>query len=594
MAFFEKIFGKKNWEKISEDVENVEEKKIEKTPEADMSRRKFLKLMGYGAAGAAIGAGTLGPYLERLVEFISEKEMTEAEFKEYKELLEGLVHETNRNYGSKLERTVENELEIKKIMSDKLGGNISGFLEKAYELDYEEGLDASTFDRLNEIYRHLADLGCHHFVYEFFSKKQMYDKKRSVIDRDVLPYEHGSVYSTDFLPKSDEIESWEIDPRRNLNYRPRNLSARYSKQEIKANITEYPGWSDKEKMAEFRNSLDNPEIRKILQSSENNLKLAESYLLLKKAIVKRRFLDEDEEHLPSLLMEELQDYNNLLENEKEIFGPETNNFLLFGYGSKKLDVDEYGNYIPEFDILQIEESIKAAGVEKISLLDAASGGKADKYVNGILNFIKYSEGDSVIYLNTHGNEDLITIGDEYDKKDENSLEVNELADVLAERAMEKNDLDKLTFVNDFCKGSKNKDNTFSLLIEKLVKEVVKKILEISKQKDGREAVTELLQVISDLKLPTVISMSEEGNKVYREVSESLNKFSTVMQEEDALTWKTLLKKIFPYNYGISPMDYYADDKSWPIKIGEREIDGEKKDVMILRGSKQRAADIIYT
>jgi hypothetical protein len=479
----------------------------------DSSRREFLKkagLVGLGLAAGEVGrrAWTAANGLE--AERSSERVDTMlAEFRSFNEEFES-------SYGARETLTPAERDQLREEFLHIYGPELDGFI-----------ADADAAGRLKDAYTELAVFGCHGRVYAYLAQKEAYERKQ-----ELLPKKNGSqliglaqaknhlarslhfqVRAADFLPHAADLAGEEVDPR---------LEMADSNLEVADLIAAQPGWTDPERLGAFKEMIDDPQVRDVLQDSDCTL--AEAYSVIKSVVqFQNRHPEKILESSAAIAKQML--YKRERFKHAEILGPSTDQFIAFTFHEPNGQ---------QFDPQLLQDLADAAGVyhDARTVIDTSDSERARTQLSeALIN----ARGRTTIYFDTHGsNQDLaISRG----PVPESVIDVSELAWNLVSNLAASGDPNALKEMRIILSSCNSYDFTENLVAE----------MRVQYQLMGCDGVLNV--PFDEITLPSVITGAQEGSLAYS--TPTLAAALPAIEKDGRFTGEHVLRLLQPIDYRLT-------------------------------------------
>lgn len=517
------------------------------------SRRNFLK--GIGAIGAVAAVEklvptaeaaekklTANPEIERVkpTEKNAEKHEQETFKQAYRELKQ-FSKENKLNHSDHHARPTAEWDALHLHFNERFKDSIVNTLLLAKKLNHSA--------EIQNIYAILKECNALGHYYKFVAELPAEEQEKMAVNLE-WNFDRFQSQASDYLPTGSQVHNSEIDPRL------LQITTQYDDGEllfpegprvsVEKTIQYHPGWTDPERIKHFRAILDDQNVRDLFTNSDCSL--AEVYSIIKAAI--KTEVPENQAFAPVMIIQSL-----LAEREafktKEILGPNTDTFIHFTLNDSDIDPEVAKQLAAlatiwnkgEKSVVHKIKNDSERGLQKSSFVEGAP----DPIIADLGLAIEKSQGNTLIYLHTHGSNEALGL---HQHDNENILSTTELAKCLlrlVDAAQNPRALEKVTLLDSICH---NYDFTQKLAAD------------LRAQYSGNP---------SELALPTVITSAQEGSMAYTYgfAGETLKKFLPAIAKEKALTGNFLMRRVQPEAYLFGDPTFFTtkENGQWQ-EIGE--------------------------
>lgn len=516
--------------------------KIHVMEEKHFNRRTFLKRAGVGLAGLAFTPepGRANEREASLQEYTRlHEQLSEFVDKAYRlphfEDGWGNYPERSASFSTRDNTSVSTVDGIRDAVLESIGRNT---MERYIELSWRH-------TKIAECFRLLYELDCHGLVLAHLAQRGLYGNNEVLFDGKCWNRERiaGVVFSSragEFLPDGSIIDDSEVDQRiavaRLAHLYPSPKSA---PQMIKSDLHELPGWSLPERQAAFREALDHPKIRTMLQNS--TCSIAEAYSTIKTALLETGYIMT--EHTPAVVEQILR---ARLQFMNEVFlSPDTQTYI--GVVHSDFKVREAAD---EAVIMANGEQHNIDWMREVGYKCHLSAESENFFGSShttkqILRSIASSSGETCIFFDTHGrmNGDI-----EFNDTDEGVLSSVDMAEALLLRLRRTKDPTALREVKIILYTCSSADFMFRLRFE-----LYRAYQEQPLMKQGQPIPVE------DITLPTAVGLSQLGNVGFDNMFYYPYQLTSgSLKNTRQLTGEYLMRRIQSLGYPAGDLAFFTD------------------------------------
>ncbi|KKW43056.1 MAG: hypothetical protein UY92_C0001G0070 [Candidatus Magasanikbacteria bacterium GW2011_GWA2_56_11] len=423
----------------------------------------------------------------------------------------------------------------------KFGSGILQLLEMAAKVD--EGLRVSFLNMLNRF-------DCYGLVYRHLHEKKSYLNRKNFIPAVFDKEAHFRARATDFLPDGGEVLDTEIDPR--IGQLDQSFAHH---EEVKQTIIDFPGWTKPERQRQFREVISEPEVRAVLTQSDCTL--AEAYSLVK-AVIRYRELHPQSRIANADIAKDLLQKREVFKQEV-IAGPETDQFIYFGYGSPL----EPFRFDPELLLPTVNKVMRRPVGDAVETKEETDKRittiSGNDELGGGLDLRKKiweSRGKTTVYIDTHGAPSemgLNSYGKEF-----NRITVAEVAHALLTRLLNDGDRDTLVQCVVVFEACYSYDFQGNLLAK------MKEIYGSRNENYGQSLAEKIGIPFEKILLPTIITSAQEGSVSYGGMTRDLQTNYTSL---GPITGEYLLRRVQPKVYESADIVFFLHGRGEWDEIG---------------------------
>ncbi len=506
-----------------------------------MSRRRVLEVGTVAAAGAVLRPEIASAANE--------------EFERYAELIKPFRDFSDRmtvEYGRPMRRTLAEVEEVRTAFQAAFSR------EEVYAL-----LDAAetwSISAVKAVFSHLARADSQGIAYQYLRENGLfeeYQERRLGIWR--FAQTHFFTRAEDFLPTGAEISDDEIDPRLRIHTDPALEKDEKHRASIEATIERRPGWATAERQQAFRTVIDVPEVRTVFEQS--NCTLAEVYSVIKACIKRQEEYQKDHAGYTFSNVATAEMVHQLLQDRQALFDMDpildenTDCFIHLSYyeeGARQMR--------PE----TMHTLADACHVSKRNRVEVdTSQEDAHEIENDIYGAVADSRGRTVLYLDTHGEENRIST-----REGAPGFYIENIASALMSRIIETRDpqtVKDVVIIADAC---------HSYILAKQIEDGMRNRMETiygtGRKRRKNMTVAELPGVAGfrDVALPTIISSAQEGSLGY--TTQKYQDAIPAIRKRGALTAEFIMRRLQPRDYHIADFTFFRGGQGAIHEIGEVE------------------------
>ncbi len=521
------------------------------------SRRRFLK--GLGAAGTVATAGGIGRVAFRMQDAAASQERSEAIRNETKEQLKEFVtvledfRERNapKTKSGRVMKYTSRSLE----QQDAFHAKFTKEMGNAATEKMVQALFTNDTEAVRGMYSALKNMDGLGVFYAALDAASVRPGQSGALKSDnVWRRDRMRVRAADYLPEGKKIPDLDVDPRLGqLHGIADNTGDTYAKGSAARSIRSNKSWASEERYALFTKTMDDPEIRQMLQASD--MTLAEAYSAIKAGLRAEGFTG-DQKKVREKVAETLAAREQF--KTKEILGKNTDKFLYFNHPAKSEDrsvSDESTVALAEYmqqlhgnnDVaveLQNENGLYSVDGSS-AILDGASYEEALAVTSGarILKALKETRGNVTVMFNTHGEEDKIAISEK--AKDHVWLSSGDIAKSLIDRVEDEENPQALAGMNIIIATCYGHD---------FGKKLGAKLASEFERRLGKPA--------AELAMPTVITPAQEGSVSYEDgMTKEIADNKMVFKKAGALTGEFLLRRVQPRSYHYGDLTVFSGENA---------------------------------